>query len=102
MKEDIVTFDGRYTKIDTCPENPISWRFFPMRRNGKVGFSDVMKELFDQGMSGGMYAQLFRVPEEFPEGETDTVEIMEPDTACKILAEWCGFKLYDRAGKQLV
>lgn len=98
----IETFDGKHVKIDTCPENPVSWRFLPMKKNGKVGFADAIQELFDQGMEGNMYAQLFRVPEEYPVHEQNTVELMEPEDACKILAEWCHFTLFDSKGNQIV
>lgn len=96
------TFDGKRTKIDICPENPISWRFFPMKKGGKVGFADIVQELFDQGMEGNLYAQVFKVPGEYPVDADNNVELMEPEDACKILADWCGFKLYDRSGNQLV
>lgn len=95
-------YSGRYVDIDTCPENPISWRFYPKRKGGKVGFADVLQELFDQGMSGNVYAQIFRVLDEFPVDADNNVELMEPEDACKLLAGWCGFSLYDRNGNQLV
>ena len=45
-------YSGRYADFDTCPENPVSWRFFPKRKGGKVGYADALQELFDNGMNG--------------------------------------------------
>ncbi len=95
-------YSGRYVDCDVCPENPVSWRFFPKRKSGKVGYADAIQELFDQGMNGNMYAQIFRVPEEFPACADNNMELMEPEDACKILAEWCHFKLFDSKGNQIV
>lgn len=100
MKND--RYAGRYVDSDTCPENPIAFRFFPKKKTGKVGYADALQELFDIGMNGSLYVQFFRVPEEFPLNADNNVELMEPEDACKMLAEWCGYKLYDRNGKQLV
>ena len=95
-------YKGRYVDMDTCAESPISWRFFPKTKNGKVGYGDALMELFDQGMDGCLYVQIIRVPGEFPIYAQNTMELMEPEDACKILAEWCRYKLYDSKGKQLV
>lgn len=94
-------YSGRYVDCDACPENPVSWRFFPKRKSNKVGFADALQELFDQGMDGNLYVQLFQVPCEFPADADNNIELLEPEDACKMLADWCGFKLFDRDGKQL-
>ena len=94
-------YSGRYVDCDVCPENPVSWRFFSKRKGGKVGFADALQELFDQGMEGNLYVQLFQVPCEFPTDADNNIELLEPEDACKMLADWCGFKLFDRDGKQL-
>lgn len=92
---------GEYAVFDNSPVSPVSWRFFPKRKNGKLSYSDVINELCSQQMHGSMYAQLFHVPEEFPEDEDNTVELLEPEDACKILAQWLGWKLYDKNGKEI-
>ncbi len=94
-------YSGRYVDCDSCPENPVSWRFFPKRKDGKVGYADALQELFDQGMSGNLYMQLFIVPEEFPADADNNMELMEPEDACKLLAKWCGYMLHDRNGNQI-
>ena len=94
---------GRYTDYDSCPENPISWRFFPKKKSGKVGYADAIQELFVQGMGGNIYAQIYIVPlDEFPLGIDNNVELLEPEKACEMLARHIGYKLYDQNGKQLV
>lgn len=93
---------GWYAAFDNSPKSPVSWRLFSKRKNGKLGRSDVIAELFNQGMSGNMYAQIFLVPEEFPCDTDDTIELLEPEDTCKILAQWCGWTLHDKSGKQLV
>lgn len=92
---------GEYAAFDNSPVSPVSWRFFPKRKNGKLSYSDVISELYSQQICGSMYAQLFHVPEEFPEDEDNTVELLEPEDACKILAQWLGWKLYDKNGKEI-
>lgn len=92
---------GTYADMDADPKDPVSWRFLPKRKNGKLGFADIVQELSCQGMAGNIYAQVFKVPEEFPSDETNIVELMEPEIACKILAQWCGYTLYDCKGKKI-
>ena len=94
-------YSGKYVDCDVCPENPVSWRFFPKRKSSKVGFADALQELFDRGMGGNLYVQLFHVPHEFPADSDNNVELLEPEDACKLLANWCGYKLYDSNGKQI-
>lgn len=94
-------YSGRYADFDTCPENPVSWRFFPKWKGGKVGYADALQELFDNGMNGNVYVQIVRVPEEFPAEADNNMELMEPEDACKILANLCHFKLFDQNGKEL-
>ena len=94
-------YSGRHADFDTCPESPVSWRFFPKRKGGKVGYADALQELFDNGMNGNVYVQIVRVPEEFPAEADNNMELMEPEDACKILAGLCHFKLFDQNGKEL-
>ncbi len=90
---------GQYADFDGCPPTPESWHFYPRRKSGNLGFSDVVRELFDQGMEGNLYAQLFKVPGEFPADEPNEVVLLEPEDAVKILADWCGYTLHDREGR---
>lgn len=94
-------YKGRYLDYDPCPEGVVSWRFFPKKKGGKVGRADALQELFDCGMEGGLFVQFLHVPGEFPVDADNNMELIDPDTACKLLADWCRFNLYDQDGNKL-
>lgn len=65
----------------------------------KIDQNDIIRELFDLGMGGSFYAQVVKVPEEYPEEELLGVDLYEPEAAAKIFAQLCGYTLLDRNGR---
>ncbi|MCD7929054.1 MAG: hypothetical protein LUF86_02720 [Clostridiales bacterium] len=90
---------GQYANMDSDPPAPESWHFYPKKKGGKVGYADALQELFDQGMSGNLYVQLYRVPDEFPADVDNDVVLLEPEDAIKFLADWCRYTLHDEKGE---
>ncbi len=93
---------GHYADWDADPRNPESWHFHPKKANTRLGYADVLQQLFDNGMEGNLYVQLYRVPDEFPYDADNDVILLEPEDALKILAHWCGYHLFDDEGKDVV
>ena len=59
----------------------------------------LIRELFDLGMGGSFYAQVVKVPEEYPAEDLSTVLLYEPEEAAKIFAQLCGYTLLDKNGR---
>lgn len=65
----------------------------------KIDQNDIIRELFDLGMGGSFYAQVVKVPEEYPVEDLSTVLLYEPEKAAKIFAQLCGYTLLDKSGR---
>lgn len=61
--------------------------------------NDIIREIFDLGMGGSFYAQVVKVPEEYPAEDLSTVLLYEPEEAAKIFAQLCGYTLLDKNGR---
>jgi hypothetical protein len=94
-------YKGHYATFDDCPPNDVSWRFYPKKRNEKIDLQAIEQELFSQGMENSLYAYLFKLGSEFPDRPLEHLDLYEPETACIILAQWCGYTVHDRSGKLL-
>ena len=89
-------------KVAERPDDVVTFRFVPNKKNGKVVVTDIIKELFDNCMSGNLYAIVFKVPEEYPSDLPEVVDLYEPEDAAKICARWSGYKLIDSNGNEVM
>ena len=90
---------GDHLKL--APEMPTeaAFRFEGKTRKQKIDQNDIIRELFDLGMGGSFYAQVVKVPEEYPAEGISAVLLYEPEEAAKIFAQLCGYTLLDQNGR---
>lgn len=90
---------GDHLKL--APEMPTeaAFRFEGKTRKQKIDQNDIIRELFDLGMGGSYYAQVVKVPGEYPAEDLSAVLLYEPEEAAKIFAQLCGYTLLDKNGR---
>ena len=89
---------GDHLKLASEMPTEAAFRFEGKTRKQKIDQNDIIRELFDLGMGGSFYAQVVKVPEEYPEEELLDVDLYEPEAA-KIFAQLCGYTLLDQNGR---
>lgn len=90
---------GDHLKLASEIPTEAAFRFEGKTRKQKIDQNDIIRELFDLGMGGSFYAQVVKVPEEYPEEELLDVDLYEPEAAAKIFAQLCGYTLLDQNGR---
>ena len=84
--------------VDEMP-TMAAYRFVGKTSRQKIDQNDIIRELFDLGMGGSFYAQVVKVPEEYPAEDLSAVLLYEPEEAAKIFAQLCGYTLLDQNGR---
>lgn len=84
--------------VENVPERA-AFCFDGKSKKQKIDQNDIIRELFDLGMGGSFYAQVVKVPEEYPVEDLSTVLLYEPEEAAKIFAQLCGYTLLDKNGR---
>lgn len=84
--------------VENVPEGT-AFCFDGKTKKQKIDQNDIIRELFDLGMGGSFYAQVVKVPEEYPAEDLSTVLLYEPEEAEKIFAQLCGYTLLDKNGQ---
>lgn len=86
--------------VENVPEGA-AFCFDGKSKKQKIDQNDIIRELFDLGMGGSFYAQVVKVPEEYPVEDLSTVLLYEPEEAAKIFAQLCGYTLLDKTAEWL-
>ena len=84
--------------VENVPEGT-AFCFDRKTKKLKLDHNDIIRKLFALGMGGGYYAQVVKVPEEYPAEDLSTVLLYEPEEAAKIFAQLCGYTLLDKNGR---
>lgn len=84
--------------VENVPEGA-AFCFDGKSKKQKIDQNDIIRELFDLGMGGSFYAQVVKVPEEYPVEDLSTVLLYEPEETAKIFAQLCGYTLLDKNGR---
>ena len=85
---------------DECKAG-VAFTFLPKKRNQRITFDAVERELFEIGMGGCFYGAVIRVPDEFPDEYRDSIDIYDTEEMAVIMAQLAGYTVYDRNGKLL-
>lgn len=90
---------GDHLKLVDDNPNGAAFCFTGRTSKQKIDQNDIIRELFDLGMGGSFYAQVVKVPEEYPAEDFSAVLLYEPEDAAKIFAQLCGYTLLDQNGQ---